>query len=66
MNNLIATWHRSRWDLVEHLSEAHCQLLDVPGLEAALAMVDAALTEVCLWLDQPVRLEKARPVVPTT
>lgn len=51
MNDLFATWHHSRSDVVDHLSQAHCQLVGIRGLEAALAMVDTALAQVSAWFD---------------
>lgn len=61
MNELFATWHHSRSGVVEHLTQAHCQLLDMPGLEAALAMVDAAIAQVSRWLDQQGGTPRAEP-----
>jgi hypothetical protein len=48
MNNLFATWHHENPDVVDHLTQAHSQLVDLPGLEAVLALVDAALLELAM------------------
>jgi hypothetical protein len=52
MNDLFATWHQSRAGVVEHLAQAQTQLAATPGLEAAWAMVNAALTHVSRWLEE--------------
>ncbi|HEY3238046.1 MAG TPA: hypothetical protein VGL92_00685 [Acidimicrobiia bacterium] len=52
MNDLFATWGHPRAGVVEHLSQAQRQLAGTPGLEAAWALVDAALTHVAFWLAQ--------------
>lgn len=46
MNNLFATWHRPGSDALDHLTQAYCQLVDVPGMASVLALVDAALLEL--------------------
>ena len=51
MNTLVACWHRADVDVAEHLTLARGHLVDQPGLETALAMVDAALAEVEAWTD---------------
>jgi hypothetical protein len=61
MNDLFATWGHARADVVEHLSQAEIQLAGKPGLEAAWALVDAALTHVSLWLDQQAGGSPAAP-----
>ena len=48
MNNLFATWHHPGTDVVDHLKQAHGRLLDLPGREGVLALVDAALLELAL------------------
>lgn len=48
MNNLFATWHRTGSDVVDHLLQAHGQLLELPDREGVLALVDAALLELSL------------------
>ncbi len=48
MNKLVATWHHPGSDVVGHLLVAHSQLLDLPGREGVLALVDAALLELSL------------------
>lgn len=65
MNNLFATWHRTDpdEDVVDHLTRAHGRLIDIPGLEAALALVDAALLEVAAW-SPPVGTEREAHALP--
>jgi hypothetical protein len=52
MNNLFASWHHEGQDVpedvAEHLAQAHGQLVDLPGLETVLALVDAALLELAI------------------
>ena len=48
MNTLFATWHQDGPGVAEHLAQAHGQLVGLPGLEAVLALVDAALLELAL------------------
>lgn len=65
MNNLFATWHCSDpdADVVDQLTRAHGRLIDVPGLEAALALVDAALLEVAAW-SPPLSTEREAHALP--
>jgi hypothetical protein len=53
MNKLFATWHHPGSDVVDHLLQAHGQLLDLPGREEVLALVDAALLELSLAEAEP-------------
>jgi hypothetical protein len=53
MNKLFATWHHPDSDVVDHLMQAHGQLLDLPGREEVLALVDAALLELSLAETEP-------------
>ena len=48
MNKLVASWHRPGSDVVDHLLQAHGQLLGLPDQESVLALVDAALLEQSL------------------
>lgn len=52
MNDLFATWHHSNAGVVEHLLQARRQLAGEPALESAWVMVDTAITQVSLWLEQ--------------
>lgn len=52
MNELFATWHNSRPGVLEQLSQARRQLAGEPGLEAAWVLVDNAMAQVSLWLEQ--------------
>jgi hypothetical protein len=52
MNDLFATWHRSHPGVLEQLSQARRRLAGEPGLEAAWVMVDNAIAQVSLWLEQ--------------
>jgi hypothetical protein len=59
MNNLFATWRHPvdidldcGLDAAELLSRARDQLVDIPALEGARRLVDAALAEVSAWFDQ--------------
>ncbi len=53
MNNLFATWHQPGNGVMDHLMQAHGELLDLPGREAVLALVDAALLELSLAETEP-------------
>ncbi|MGH9034847.1 MAG: hypothetical protein ACRD0O_03720 [Acidimicrobiia bacterium] len=52
MNDLFATWHHSRPGVLEQLLQARRELAREPALEAAWVMVDTAITQVSLWLEQ--------------
>jgi len=52
MNDLFATWHHSHPGVLEQLLQARRQLAREPGLEAAWVMVDTAITQVSLWLEE--------------
>lgn len=61
MNDLFATWHHSRSGVLEQLLEARRELAGQPALEAAWVMVDTAITQVSLWLEQQNGTEPAMP-----
>lgn len=63
MNDLFATWHHSNPDVLEQLSQARRQLAGEPALEAAWVMVDTAITQVSLWLEQQNGTAPATPSV---
>jgi hypothetical protein len=52
MNDLFATWHHACPGALEQLLEARRQLAGEPALEAAWVMVDTAISQVSLWLEQ--------------
>ena len=52
MNDLFASWHHSHPGVLEQLLQARRQLAGEPGLEAAWVMVDTAITQVSLWLEE--------------
>jgi len=68
MNELFATWHTARPGVLEQLSQARRQLAGEPGLEGAWVLVDNAIAQVSLWLEQqsgrsPATLAGPRPDV---